>query len=366
MIDVRLDKAAILRFFGEIATKILIPHIDKFLAKTSNGLPCEHSFYAELRKDVKGFLEREPGQLEACFDRWLIDHEAFMVYSSGDFDKFKRHLATTVDITAYEAEWKKHKSKNQNKKNSKAAAAAGTSVAGSTKCGCAYCLVSAQAAKIFDWNKFSRKGSRPTSIAADFVRAAGFRVCPYCSRNYITPISDSAGSVYRPDLDHFFAKSLYPWFALCPYNLVPSCSACNCRIKRDEDFLKHGYFHPYVNTVPEDLFALKGPAIYAGTKIDSRSVQVKLNPTSCPLTGKSAEFFKLSTSYNVHAEEIANFIASLRYYPDRHVEEQARQFGADPLMFKLMLRRSGPDDTTDYKTRPLGKLYRDLYQFGGF
>ena len=52
-------------------------------------------------------------------------------------------------------------------------------------------------------------------------------VCPYCNRSYI---SSRGEEVSGAQLDHFFPKSAYPIFALCLYNLVPSCGDCN-RVK---------------------------------------------------------------------------------------------------------------------------------------
>lgn len=37
------------------------------------------------------------------------------------------------------------------------------------------------------------------------------------------------------DVDHFFPKSLYPFLAVHPYNLVPICTDCNRYFKRDSD-----------------------------------------------------------------------------------------------------------------------------------
>ncbi len=354
MIDITLEPKVLSPFIQHIVDKILIPSIDEVLAKHHAGsadplLTCEMDFYTALRKNPKALLEKNPPELESVFDIWLSIHEEYLVLASGSLEKFQRHLPGPVGAS-YQAEWLKHKTTIKAK-------------GGAKSCKCHFCKVSARSAKVFNWSRFIAKNQSNRSTAADFVRAIGFVVCPYCSRNYISPIHDTGGDIYRPDLDHYLARSIYPYFGLCPYNLVPSCAACNCRIKRDVDFLKTGYFHPYADTVPDRLFSLDGKPLYTGAKIDANSVRIKLN-TTCKKTKKSAQFFKLATAYGIHAAEIANFVATLKNFPDRLIEERAKELKADPATLKLMLHRSIAQDKSDFKARPLGKLYRDLYLFG--
>ncbi|MBV9614492.1 MAG: hypothetical protein JO031_03445 [Ktedonobacteraceae bacterium] len=58
------------------------------------------------------------------------------------------------------------------------------------------------------------------------------------------------------DIDHFFPKSLYPFFAMHPFNLVPLCTDCNEKVKKQKDPLELGdqgkevlsrTFLPFVN-----------------------------------------------------------------------------------------------------------------------
>lgn len=74
------------------------------------------------------------------------------------------------------------------------------------------------------YQRFSVKG-----INRWIVEKTEMRVCPYCNILYTYNRQDSATA----QLDHFFPKSEYPLFALCFYNLIPSCPACN-NIKRDK------------------------------------------------------------------------------------------------------------------------------------
>ena len=56
--------------------------------------------------------------------------------------------------------------------------------------------------------------------------------CPYCDSAFtgFYKYKEKNQSIY--DLDHFFPKSLYPFFALSLYNFIPSCQYCNERVKK--------------------------------------------------------------------------------------------------------------------------------------
>lgn len=64
----------------------------------------------------------------------------------------------------------------------------------------------------------------------DMVREKNLRICPYCGRAYIYSAvfkRNKKGITVKPDLDHFLPKSLYPYFAINYYNLIPCCKPCN-------------------------------------------------------------------------------------------------------------------------------------------
>ena len=74
------------------------------------------------------------------------------------------------------------------------------------------------------------------------VRITGITVCPYCNRNFINVTEEANTS----QLDHFFPKNEYPLFALCFYNLIPSCYGCNNK-KSTSKF----YISPYDESITD-------------------------------------------------------------------------------------------------------------------
>lgn len=51
------------------------------------------------------------------------------------------------------------------------------------------------------------------------------KVCPYCNRMYTTTLYGKKR--IRPDFDHFYPKSRYPYLAVSLFNLIPTCNICN-------------------------------------------------------------------------------------------------------------------------------------------
>lgn len=66
------------------------------------------------------------------------------------------------------------------------------------------------------------------SQAGKFVDMIGVTVCPYCNQNHINLVYDKNNKVrFWGELDHFYAKSLYPELVVCLYNMIPACKICN-------------------------------------------------------------------------------------------------------------------------------------------
>lgn len=63
--------------------------------------------------------------------------------------------------------------------------------------------------------------------AYEFCRRLKTSVCPYCNREYIFTIGDIKDKTVRPELDHFFPKSRYPYLSCSFFNFIPSCHICN-------------------------------------------------------------------------------------------------------------------------------------------
>lgn len=72
--------------------------------------------------------------------------------------------------------------------------------------------------------KYEKKGQME-STTYWLQRQLGVKVCPYCNRMYTTTLFGECR--IRPDFDHFYPKSQYPYLAVSLFNMIPSCSMCN-------------------------------------------------------------------------------------------------------------------------------------------
>lgn len=69
------------------------------------------------------------------------------------------------------------------------------------------------------------------SMRVRIVMNSGLTVCPYCNRDYI---NYRAKNISGAQLDHFFSKKKYPFFAVSLYNFIPVCGNCN-RVKSNQN-----------------------------------------------------------------------------------------------------------------------------------
>ncbi|EFM10685.1 hypothetical protein PaecuDRAFT_2597 [Paenibacillus curdlanolyticus YK9] len=149
-----------------------------------------------------------------------------------------------------------------------------------------------------DWNDYC------------FVMESELRVCPYCNRQYITPVYSDNGMM-RADIDHFLPKSIYPYFSMSLYNLVPVCKSCNQSLKRDKAFtFKHlnpheehigDYFTFQADVVTNEI------SIVANDKVDEIKEHV--------------ETFKIAPLYNYHRNQVEELIKKRIAYPDAYIKK---------------------------------------------
>lgn len=84
---------------------------------------------------------------------------------------------------------------------------------------------------------FQYKGENRSRILRFFIshsQEMGIYTCCYCDLSYINVYYTKDKKYTHFDLDHFFPKRKCPIFALSLFNLIPCCSVCNQRLKRDE------------------------------------------------------------------------------------------------------------------------------------
>lgn len=191
-------------------------------------------------------------------------------------------------------------------------------------------------------------------------------VCPYCNRQYTFTIinKSSNGELTRPDFDHFYLKSKYPYLALSFYNLIPSCKICNSTFKHDKDWNIENYIHPYVKGFDNCKFSLKpiqgkGIDFFYG-RIDAFDISFKnLNPQA-ERNIKDLELIKL---YNKHKDYVSEILQRSITYSDGYVNSLFAQYEGTLFSsigdIKRMISSNYISDE-DLEKRVLSKLSRDI------
>lgn len=111
--------------------------------------------------------------------------------------------------------------------------------------------------KIFKYGSLNyKKSCQRESTSYWLQRQLGVKICPYCNRMYTTTLFGE--DKIRPDFDHFYPKSKYPYLSVSLFNLIPSCSMCNKRkgdkaevICQDKEGINLSIIYPYDESFDE-------------------------------------------------------------------------------------------------------------------
>ncbi len=91
------------------------------------------------------------------------------------------------------------------------------------------------------YNKKITKNTKSKIIGKLFITT-----CPYCN---MEDIYNYGKVTFRSDIDHFYLKSKFYLFSIFFYNMIPACSTCNSKAKRNN---KSKHVNPYL----EDMNSL--------------------------------------------------------------------------------------------------------------
>jgi hypothetical protein len=230
--------------------------------------------------------------------------------------------------------------------------------------------------EILNYKSFSSKSTDSTKWDAyKLAQTLNINVCPYCNRLYTnTVITKMRKKIIRPDFDHYFPKSLYPLFQMSFYNLIPSCTMCNSRLKGQRYVnpkIMKDYIHPYLEEFGKDgRFTYKYIAKNKTHAISS-NVNLSIEITNkknqklddCKLQiRKNCEMFKIEEIYQMHTDVVSEMINKFTIYNDIYVEF-LKSFDSHNLskgeIYKMVY--GNYFEPEDFQKRPLSKLTRDVF-----
>lgn len=192
-----------------------------------------------------------------------------------------------------------------------------------------------------------------------FVLESQIRVCPYCNRQYITPILTDNGRL-RADLDHFYPKSRYPYLSMSIYNLVPSCKFCNSSLKGGKE---NGLdaINPYEDSLDSHFTFQYNPirnCIDTDVISDDKEIATK----------NHLDLFQIEPLYNYHTNQAVEIVNKRTCYPDIYIKELFQEhpaiFTSEEAVKELIVGYIGTVEKINDEA--FMKLRRDIAKQVGF
>lgn len=206
----------------------------------------------------------------------------------------------------------------------------------------------------FGYNDFDNR-NKTTWGAYKLCEHLKVNICPYCNRQHTFTVRDEdLDCITRPEMDHFFSKSIYPFLSINLYNLIPSCHICN-HIKSDRD---NQIIYPYAEEFGKDIvFRAKykqNESPQNSSILDISNVHIFFKSRKCDVleTGKcihnkqvkakhSIETFNLEHIYNEHKIELEDLLTRYRNYSKPKIDEITK------LIANAQLSTQASDDTVN-------------------
>lgn len=210
--------------------------------------------------------------------------------------------------------------------------------------------------KIFDYDIITKN----KEVSYEIAKLIGVNTCVYCNRQYVFTVDDENNNhITRPEFDHYLPKSIYPFFALSLYNLIPSCHICNSNCKGTEELSKK--MNPYL-TDKKDYFKfsydIDKNIFPSSVKIKDIDSQKKVEVTEL------LQCFKIKEIYDYHTNlELKDLYTFATKYSDTYLRDILNKVGSDfkfsqeeayRILFGTELLEK------KYNDRPLSKFKRDI------
>lgn len=204
---------------------------------------------------------------------------------------------------------------------------------------------------IKDWEKVRSFNESARWSPYTFVFWSGVRVCPYCNRQYITPVITKKRKRMRADLDHFWPKSKYPIFSMSIYNLVPSCKFCNSSLKHEADpgiDAPHPYYEDY-----DQYFS------FSITDKDSDNPKIIIDRFDNEIK-PLLDMFSIEDQYKFHGNVAKDFLIKTQLYQPKFIEALLQNSTYHDAYKLLPIIVGYPINREKITEDALGKLKRDL------
>ena len=206
---------------------------------------------------------------------------------------------------------------------------------------------------------------RQMKVSAWLVSLLGLRSCPYCNRNYIgTTGKKNLG--YQ--LDHYINKSMYPFFCMSLFNLIPSCGVCNGGKSAVDEVDIYSPFEEEPD-YDHDLDFAYIPPLFAEDGHGYVRISTDIDNPHYERYDATIKALGLNECYKFNKEEADDFIRKMIYYPQSMIRELGQTISGDSgnsvlaeQFVEVEMFGEGMVESDEYRKYPLSMMYRHLYR----
>jgi len=219
---------------------------------------------------------------------------------------------------------------------------------------------------LFDYKRFTQEYSKWGAYC--LAEKLNVTVCPYCNRSWTFTINRAKGKT-RPEFDHFYNKSKYPFLALSFYNLIPSCHICNSNLKGSKKFNPYDNIHPYKDGCENSYkFRIRPLKQNYLDSTDSFRIEIKEVTGKDQRVENNLKTFLIEELYNEHKDIALELVKKGIDYPKSWLDELAdkqingkRIFSSKVEIINNLVGNYICDEK-DFGKRPLAKFTRDIIE----
>ncbi len=158
----------------------------------------------------------------------------------------------------------------------------------------------------------------------------------------------------RNQMDHFFSKSKYPYFALSIYNLIPCCKFCNSSLKLSKDFHNPKTATPYEISY-NDCFKF-----FCEKKNGKWMIRVKEDEKYGVCVSEMLKIFLIKERYQHHTDIVNDYLNKQKEYSGRLLENIKKVYPSEYICYFLSDYFGYPLKVEDIDKNVLNKFKRDL------
>ncbi|MDD2229591.1 MAG: HNH endonuclease domain-containing protein [Candidatus Cloacimonetes bacterium] len=217
--------------------------------------------------------------------------------------------------------------------------------------------------EIFDYHFFSYTGlpynKKKLWGSYQLVDGIGLKTCPYCNENCTYSIYDKGSGKMRAELDHFLPKSIYPFFALSFYNLIPVCHSCN-HVKQEQQIVINPHDDHFDDN---DRFVfIPGRSFIPLLSNDTSDSKVIFESDDLRKK-KQVNKLRITERYNHHKDIVVDIYRNKEIYNkiyNKSLNHLVPELGhlSDKDIFRMLFNVS--PQLEEYHEKPYSKLTNDL------